>query len=139
MNRIWNIILKIVFRKSRAYLVKTNTRTFWVSLPDREFMIMEGKMKKYVIMDGSWSLILGVDGTLKHGSGLELAGVSHCGEAPRREFMIVAKDCWLPSSDFGVENDTIVRCLESGEIVFTQSRFLKEVKERCECCGREFI
>jgi len=97
-------------------------------------------MKKYIISDGSYSLAITKEGKLEHRNGLELMGIRSIDFPPKRQFQIVAEDCDLPGEDSFTEpykqrNDTIVKAFDTGEIVFTRRRYLREVLRHCPSCG----
>jgi hypothetical protein len=87
------------------------------------------KKQQYKIFDGSWSYKVNENG-LEHEYGIAMKN---------RKYIIIAEDCVLPayvypfSPDCQV-NNCIVKDMESGDIIFTQKRFLREVK-MCLHCG----
>ncbi len=88
-------------------------------------------MKKlFTIYGGSHSLVIDKNGNLNHASGLGLGGVYHSGQKPIRKFEIIAENCDLPAFpnvSGTMRNDTIVRDVKNGQIVFTKRRFLRQV------------
>lgn len=70
------------------------------------------------VFDGSWSLIVDNNNKYKHGYGIYLN---------KKEFKVLGIGLKLPSTDEGIYNDTIIKDINSDEIVFIQERFLKEI------------
>ena len=85
-------------------------------------------MKTYWIVDGSYALA-SVEGKMEPASGNELFG---------RKFSVLASGCVLPAdSPSGLDpkiNNTVAVDIRSGQVVFTQWRFLRKI-EHCSQCG----
>jgi len=88
------------------------------------------------IFDGSYSLKVHRN-KLVHSSGNELMS--------KGEFVILASDCALPASesicfDEKKVNDTVLKAVCDGTIVFIQERFLRLIRSSCKCpaCGTVF-
>lgn len=86
-------------------------------------------MKTYRVFDGSYALS-NVAGEMKPTSGNELGD---------REFSVLASGCDLPAAPAAISrrrNNIILVDIKSGQIVFTQRRFLREIRY-CFNCGYE--
>lgn len=90
--------------------------------------------KLYELTDGSWSLSITKDGLNSTCPAWKAHG--------KREWEILAENCDLPAeSEEYKRNDTIIRDIANGEVVFTRKRFLRELKrfsplyKYCPYCG----
>ena len=84
-------------------------------------------MKMYRIVDGSYALA-NVAGEMKPTCGNELFG---------RKFSVLASGCDLPADSAPISyqrNNTILADIKSGQIIFTQWRFVRKIKY-CPNCG----
>ncbi len=62
------------------------------------------------------------------------------------KYEIMAEECKLPADNtmndihgfYRQNNDTIVRNVETGTIIFTQRRFLRKIEESCPTCGKKY-
>ncbi|HEY5585675.1 MAG TPA: hypothetical protein VIK78_14465 [Ruminiclostridium sp.] len=83
------------------------------------------KGTKVILVDGSWSIQV-EDGQLKS------AGDIVKGFTPNFiKYEIVETDLKLPFVSHGIEgkwNDTIIKNIATGKLIFTQMRFIREVK-----------
>ena len=90
-------------------------------------------MRIVTIIDGSYNLTLCKRG-LESVSGRKLM---------ERSFEIICDGCDLPATSSGLSgkkrNNTIIRAIDDGEIVFIQERFLKpkHTCNKCPECGSE--
>jgi hypothetical protein len=91
----------------------------------------ENAMQKqqYKIFDGSYHYTIGKD-ELDHEFGIV---------TQNRKYIIIAENCVLPADTYPLRrctqvNDCIIKDVDCGAIIFTQKRFLREVK-MCLHCG----
>ncbi len=85
--------------------------------------------EEYKIWDGSYALAI----TEK---GLKDTYPASPNSREINKYKIIAEGCRFPSSDDSYcVNDTIVRNVETGTIVFTKRRFIKRINKFCSHCG----
>lgn len=83
------------------------------------------------VLDNSYCVQIGENGKFEHGYPTGLTR-----NREKLVYEVMAKDCELPiyrhfendSSDIGQVNDVILRNVDTGEVIFTQERFLKTVE-----------